>query len=229
VFDSLASRYDQAYESQRGKSLLAAEIDCLTPLLDDVGRPRLEVGVGTGRFAQALGIEHGVDPSGAMLEYAERRGVNTIQAAGESLPYEDGTFAAALMVFTLCFVESPEEVLSEIKRVLRPGGALIVGIIPANTAWSDTYVRQGKEGNPFYAEAHFYSVAELRSLLKSAGFLIERARSALLLPPDGQPVERDSVEGIDDAAGLVALRCRKRSEAHSSLSQEVESCKTRKQ
>jgi ubiquinone/menaquinone biosynthesis C-methylase UbiE len=197
-------------------SLLKAEIDCLRPLTEDLGHPRLEVGVGTGRFAQALGFEYGIDPSDAMLQFAARRGIETCRASGESLPYENRTFEAVLMVFTLCFVQNPENVLSEIERVLEPGGALVIGIIPAGTPWADAYIRRGREGNPFYANAHFYSIDQLQDLLTAAGFKIERARSALMSPPCDRPVPSDSVDGIVETAGFVTLRCRKQATVHRS-------------
>ena len=46
------------------------EVDCLKPLFHEHKRPYLEIGVGSGRFAQALGIEYGVDTSPALLEIA---------------------------------------------------------------------------------------------------------------------------------------------------------------
>jgi hypothetical protein len=45
-------------------------------------RPSLEIGVGTGRFAEALGIEYGVDISGRALKFAKRR-ITVVKGSGE--------------------------------------------------------------------------------------------------------------------------------------------------
>ena len=61
-FDENAEHYDVWFDTQRGRSVFESETLCLRPLASGVFRPWLEVGVGTGRFAQALGVEHGIDP-----------------------------------------------------------------------------------------------------------------------------------------------------------------------
>ncbi|MDE3065324.1 MAG: methyltransferase domain-containing protein, partial [Acidobacteriota bacterium] len=45
---------------------------------------------------------------------------------GESVPLEDRSCDAALITFTLCTVADPQRVLSEVRRLLRPGGTLHV-------------------------------------------------------------------------------------------------------
>ena len=52
----------------------------------------LEIGVGTGRFAMHFPDIIGVDPSVNALRIAKRRGLKTLQADGEDLPFDDKTF-----------------------------------------------------------------------------------------------------------------------------------------
>ena len=87
VFDSRASEYDAWYDTKAGKAIFAMEVDCLKPLLHRYSRPYLEVGVGSGRFAQALEIEYGVEPAPAMVYMAKARGVKVTEATGEELPF----------------------------------------------------------------------------------------------------------------------------------------------
>ncbi|MDP6667876.1 MAG: methyltransferase domain-containing protein, partial [Dehalococcoidia bacterium] len=63
--------------------------------------------------------------------------------------------AGVIFVFTLCFVDDAPGVLRESKRVLRPDGELVLGVIPRDTQWADEYTHRGREGHPIYSAAHF--------------------------------------------------------------------------
>ena len=76
-FDDLASDYDAWFERE-GKLIFAIEVQAFHQVLPSLPKSWLEVGVGSGRFAQALGIEIGVDPSIKLLEMAGQRGDNRI-------------------------------------------------------------------------------------------------------------------------------------------------------
>lgn len=85
--------------------------------------------MGTGRFATALSLDWGIDPSEEMLRLARKRGCRVLRGEGEHLPFADAGFGWVLMVTVLCFVRDPGRVIGEAFRVLRPGGRLILGII----------------------------------------------------------------------------------------------------
>ncbi|MGW9073776.1 class I SAM-dependent methyltransferase [Streptomyces yangpuensis] len=55
---------------------------------------------------------------------ASRVPVRRAGSDGRALPFEDGTFDAALSTWTLCTIPDPLVVLREVRRVLKPGGAL---------------------------------------------------------------------------------------------------------
>jgi SAM-dependent methyltransferase len=133
LFERLAERYDAWYEDPAGRELFAMELACLGPLLQGTTRPRLEVGLGSGRFAAALAVEVGLDPAREPLGLARLRGVQVVQGVGERLPFRDGVFGGVLVVVTLCFADDPQMLLAEARRVLRPGGALVLG-----GSWSPT-------------------------------------------------------------------------------------------
>ena len=73
LFDSVADKYDAWYDT-KGKVAFETELAALRPLLPDLPEPWFEVGVGTGRFAQALGIPVGLDPSAELVARARERG-----------------------------------------------------------------------------------------------------------------------------------------------------------
>lgn len=70
-------------------------------MVEESPKPILEIGVGTGRFAMHFPHVIGIDPSLNALKMAERRGVKTVRANGEHLPFEDETFGCILIVVTL--------------------------------------------------------------------------------------------------------------------------------
>lgn len=81
-----AGRYDAWYDTDAGAAILTTEIAALRPLVEAFPKPRLEVGVGTGRFARALEARCGLDPSGEALQLARRRGVLPAAGVGEATP-----------------------------------------------------------------------------------------------------------------------------------------------
>ncbi len=99
------------------------------------GEKILEIGVGTGlnvpvypNVAEIVGVE----PKFEMLKRARRRAkkfgrkASFICAFAEALPFKDGTFDTVFATFVFCEIRKPEKSFSEILRVLKPGGKLIL-------------------------------------------------------------------------------------------------------
>jgi len=129
----------------------------------------VEIGVGGGRFAAPLGVEFGIDPAAEMLAYARSRGVRVARAVAEALPFPGAAFDYALVVTTLCFADDPTAMLAEARRILRPGGALVIGFIDRASALGRHYEAH-KDESLFYRDARFHSGDELERLLGEAGF-----------------------------------------------------------
>lgn len=209
IFDREAARYDGWFESRRGRALFQSEVRCLQGVSAGLPRPWLEVGVGTGRFAEALGIEVGVDPARGALEYAARRGIRALPGVGQALPFDDGEFGTVFVIVTICFADDPVGLLSEARRAVMPRGGIVLGIVPAGSPWARFYVKKGRAGHTFYSQARFYTLMELEHLLKSASLRIERAASTLFQNPSDEPLEVESPhEGATEGAGFVAVLCR---------------------
>jgi len=205
VFEELAERYDAWYEEAVGRVAFPLEVECLQPLLARLPQPHLEVGIGTGRFAEALGVEMGLDPARSMLRLARQRGASVVQGVGERLPFPDETFGAVLLVVTLCFVDDPLLVLRESARVMCPSGAVVLGLVLRESPWAEAYLGKGRRGHPFYAAAHFYRLREVEEMLGSVGLQVRRYRSALCQAPSEVPWREPPLGGYLPEAGFTCL------------------------
>jgi len=167
-FEAHHQRYEAWFDKHQAAYL--SELLALRPFIPWEGRG-IEIGVGSGRFAGPLGIQVGVDPSAAMLVHATTRGIEVVEGVAEDLPFSDDSFDYALVVTTICFVDSPEEMLTEARRVLKPGGRLVIGFIDRESVLGQNYLAHQAESE-FYREAIFYSADDVEQLLLKTGFSI---------------------------------------------------------
>ncbi len=131
VWDGLAPRYD------RGIALL--ERFLLGGGREWVGSRAsgrvLEVAVGTGRnfpFYPAGTTVTGVELSPAMLALAKQRATDLgldadlREADAQALPFDDGSFDTVVCTLSLCAIPDDATAITEMARVLRPGGRLLL-------------------------------------------------------------------------------------------------------
>jgi SAM-dependent methyltransferase len=208
AFQRAPAEYDAWYDTPLGQAILGEELAAIRPLLEALPRPGIEVGVGSGRFASALGVEVGLDPASNPLHLAKPRGIGVVRGRGEMLPFAAGTFGAALLIVTICFVADPVAALREARRVVRPDGGLIVGFIPADGPWGAHYRVLAQQGDPFYRHAHFFTRAELISLLTRAQLTVTAWRFALGWNPTAEPSATGAPKGDESNAGFAALLAR---------------------
>jgi ubiquinone/menaquinone biosynthesis C-methylase UbiE len=100
----------------------------------------LEIGFGTGRFAEMLLASTpktfvcGIDPTATMVETALNRlckgglgnRIDLRQGTDESLPWDDRQFDGIIAIHCFQFWQDPDRSLTEISRVLRPHGRIII-------------------------------------------------------------------------------------------------------
>lgn len=167
-FEAHTDRYDRWFETHRAahESELAA-IRAVSPSVPPAAA--VEIGVGSGQFAVPLDVGLGVDPSPAMLARARERGIAAVRGVAESLPLRTDSVSFALLVTTICFVDDVDRTLAEAKRVLRPGGSLLIGFVARDSPLGRTY-REQRDANPFYRDATFAAVPDLLDALDDAGF-----------------------------------------------------------
>ena len=165
-FEKHTNQYEQWFEKNR--FAFESELQAVKTLLPTSGTG-IEIGVGTGRFAAPLGIKLGVEPSREMGNIARQKGIEVLDGVAEELPFDDAQFDFALMVTTICFLDDIEESFKETFRVLKADGIFIIGFVDRKSPVGVMYEKH-KDENVFYKDATFFSVDEVVSFLKKAGF-----------------------------------------------------------
>ncbi|APX89443.1 SAM-dependent methyltransferase [Brevirhabdus pacifica] len=144
----------------------------------------LEIGVGSGLnlplYGDGVEAITAIDPSAPLLDLARDRAataaapVDLIEASAEDLPLSCDSFDMVTVTWTLCSVRDPARVLAELRRVLRPGGAL--AFVEHGRA-PDPPVRRWQDRlTPFWRRCagNCHLNRPVAQELEQAGFRIER-------------------------------------------------------
>ncbi|WP_090006477.1 class I SAM-dependent methyltransferase [Lentzea albidocapillata] len=190
--------FAEAYTVENETSLLNAYYvrPAIVDLAGDVaGRRILDAGCGSGAVSAALrdrgGIVVGFDRSTKMVELARQRlGADTDLRVADitgPLPYPDGAFDDVVAALVLHYLEDWTAPLGELRRVLKPGGRLIVVVNHpillkmvhreadyfATTKWSDEYNFNGQKAvltywhRPLHAMTDAFTAAGFRTAVIS--------------------------------------------------------------
>lgn len=204
-FDRVAGRYDAWYDTHAP----AFESECAALAAVMPGAvAQIEIGTGSGRFARALGIPWGIEPSPRLAGLARGRGIQVIRARAEALPLAEGSLDLALLVTVICFLDDPPRAFAECARVLRPDGVLVVGFLDAGSPAGAAYLAARRD-HPLYRLARAYRAAALFAELAGQGLALEDCRQTLFRDPDrldaAEPVRPGHGEGLFAAARLRRL------------------------
>lgn len=150
------------------------------------GGPVVDVGCGTGRITahlHGLGVDvFGIDLSPGMLEVARRDnpGLRFEVGSMTELDLADASMAGVLAWWSLIHVPDEEipGVLAHFRRVLRPGGSLVLGFFVGDESRVKT---EGYGGHPMNVRVYRRPPARVAAWLRDAGFTIE---AQVLLDPD---------------------------------------------
>ena len=141
----------------------------------------LDAGCGTGRHLieyGVLGPSEGVDPFPAAVAACHERGLGqVVQGEIEELPYADARFGLVLATDVLEHLDDDAAALAELRRVTRPGGALLVTVPALMWLWS-------KEDVSLHHRRR-YRRGELVRKVRDAGFepVLATYFNTILLPP----------------------------------------------
>jgi ubiquinone/menaquinone biosynthesis C-methylase UbiE len=190
--------FAEAYTAENETSLLNAYYvrPAIVDLAGDVaGRRILDAGCGAGPVSVALrdrgAVVSGFDRSAKMVELARQRlgddvDLRVADITGP-LPYPDGAFDDAVAALVLHYLEDWTAPLAELRRVLKPGGRLIVVVNHpillkmvhretdyfATTKWSDEYNFNGQKAvltywhRPLHAMTDAFTAAGFRTAVIS--------------------------------------------------------------
>jgi len=179
-YDHLATRYDN-----RWRSYIEATLNAVLQAVDFRGNEAvLDVPCGTGELQRRLIAKWpdlcitGVDLSPGMLAQAKAKDdahrASWIEADVTEIPLPDESFDCVICANSFHYFHAPSEALSEMRRVLRPGGRLLL------VDWCDDYwtckacswwLRLTDKA--FYRT---YSLKACASLAANAGFQVEQKR-----------------------------------------------------
>jgi ubiquinone/menaquinone biosynthesis C-methylase UbiE len=167
----------------------------VTRLRRGSARAVLDLGCGTGQLAARLRRELpgarvvGCDFSRGMLEHGRARDGGTAWVQGDAgrLPFRRAAFDVVVSTEAFHWFPDQPAALAEIRRVLRPGGRLVLALVNPRFALTGRLMRlaSGAIGEPFY----WPTAAEMRGRVRAAGFgAVRQARlfrlpGALLFPP----------------------------------------------
>jgi len=131
----------------------------------------LEIGFGPGvdvaRTAASGASVAGIDPSEVMVRQASRRNAHAIRSgrvdlrrgAMPDLPFVDRSFDKAYSINSYQFWPSKTRALAELRRVLRPGGLVIIAVQPRNKGATDVTAKAtGEQMMEALSEAGFGAV-----------------------------------------------------------------------
>ncbi|MBN1574783.1 MAG: methyltransferase domain-containing protein [Deltaproteobacteria bacterium] len=177
-----APRYDRFVEKQVKISYQIL----IGKILDEIekGNSVLEVAAGTGLIALEVAGKAGevkaVDITPEMVRFAEKKAKersikNTRFSVGDAyaLPFDDGSFDAAVCSNALHNMMEPKRALTEMRRVLKKGGKLITPTYCHGEGLKSRMLSRlmSLSGFPGY---HRFTIESLSGLISDSGFEIEK-------------------------------------------------------
>ncbi|NLJ94378.1 MAG: methyltransferase domain-containing protein [Clostridiaceae bacterium] len=163
-YNYLATPYDSWYD--QNKEIFEAEVQAIRKVLPENCKPALEIGGGSGRFAEALDLDKIVEPAEKLAAKAIKRKVDVVDAYAEDLPFEEAMFSTVLFLTSLEFVNDTEQAIAEAFRVLKPNGSLIIAYLNASEEVAQQ-MKTDSDESVYYEDANFLTKEKIGKLLEN--------------------------------------------------------------
>ncbi len=206
LFDNWPDEYEHWFSTPLGKLIKEFESNLILKMLNPQAREHiLDAGCGTGIFTSDIVSKGasvtGLDISRPMLKKALRKignEFNCICADMLKLPFKDCAFDKTVSITAIEFIKDAARALSELARITKPGGAIVVATLNSLSPWAEKRrINAEKEGGIF-THAIFRSPYELAGLLPFEC----KTETAIHFPDDAYPHEASEMEKKGAAAGL---------------------------
>ena len=202
-----AEAYDAYYKTEFGITVDSIEKKIIDELLNSVGsKEMLEIGCGTGHWTkhfEELGYAvTAVDISKPMLDIAKKRDLKAefIIADAGSLPFKNESTDLITSITMLEFVDEIEKAVSEMRRILKKSGNLILGCLNKNSV-----LGRNKNNDPTFKNAVFFSDEDFDT--KFLGFEIVKIKKGVHLSPDYRITDNtDEMKNNEPAFTAISLR-----------------------
>jgi ubiquinone/menaquinone biosynthesis C-methylase UbiE len=208
LFDEWPERYNQWFMTPIGKLIKKIESDLIKDLSDPFqGETILDAGCGTGIFtvdflATAVKIV-GLDISVPMLNLAIKKTngdkFSAVRGDMTYLPFKDNSFDNTISITALEFIADAKSAISELFRVTRPGGYVVVATLNSLSPWATRRKRKIEMGQKHILEkAFFRSPKELLDCTAYSGF----TKTVIHFQKDDDPDRAIQIEQIGQFKGL---------------------------
>lgn len=200
LYDKLfASLYDLFFRAAERDGMAARRKDLLSNARGRV----LEIGAGTGlnvdSYPEALDRLVLTEPSEPMAKRMKERvaasplNPEVLIATAEALPFEDASFDTIVSTLVLCTVPDPAATLTELQRLLAPGGQLLLlehvrSDQPASAKWQDRLETPWR----LYGNGCFCN-RDTVSMVESAGFSWDELEHGRV--PHAPPIIKPLIQG----------------------------------
>jgi SAM-dependent methyltransferase len=168
----LGERYEEHHRERRDEGDFVFVPERIPLFVDAIGRGKrvLDVGCRSGaltrHFVEGNSVV-GLDVDAAALEKARALGIEPVQAnVEEALPFEDASFDAVVAGELLEHLQFPDALVSEARRVLRPGGVLVGSVPNAFRLQSRLRFLRGKPPEDDPTHLRLFSPDAVRVLLR---------------------------------------------------------------
>jgi ubiquinone/menaquinone biosynthesis C-methylase UbiE len=148
----------------------------------------LEVGIGSGLnlplYGPAVELVVGLDPSRGLLRRAAATAAVAstplvlTQASAEAMPLADASIDTIVMTWTLCSIPDAPAALGEMRRVLKPRGALL--FVEHGLSPDERVARWQHRLDPLWVRVSCHLDNPVEAMLRQAGFALDELRTGYL-------------------------------------------------